>query len=83
MMQEVKKVLGKKSCNCGRKMVVARVDGRISSAPIPVCSYCTTYGLKESKRIFVQENAMIRKQGKTEFKITEGKLHINDWKKKK
>ncbi len=83
MMQEVKKVLGKKACLCGRKIVVARVDGRLSSVAIPVCSYCSTYGLKESKRIFVQENAMLRKQGKTVFEITEGKLHINDWKKKK
>ena len=78
------KLLGKKRCNCGRKVIVARdKSGRLTSVPTPVCSYCTTYGLEESKRLFVESDAMIRRKGKTEFNITEGTLHVNDWKKKK
>lgn len=85
MNEEVKKCLGKKKCKCGRSIIVKRSsEGKLSSVPIPVCGYCKTYGLEESKRLFVEENAMIKQKGKnTEFDVTVGKTHINHWKKKK
>jgi len=83
-MTEESKMLGKKKCECGRKIIVARKDGRLSGVPNPVYSTCKTYGLKESKRLFVEEQAQIKKKNpKTVFKITKGVEHINAWKKKK
>ena len=79
------KSLGKKRCKCGRRIIVKRSkEGKLTSVPQPVCGYCKTYGLEESKRLFVEENAMIKKRGiKTEFNVKVGKTHINYWKKKK
>ncbi len=80
-----KKEIAKKKCLCGRKvMVVTNDHGGVSGMPTPECGTCKTYGLEESKRLFVQEDAMIRqKSTKTIFTITKGTKHVNDWKKKK
>lgn len=76
------KSTGKKKCKCGRPMIVARTKEGTLNVPVPVCGSCKSYGLEESKRLFVQEDAMLRKKGKTEFNITKGKLHVNAWKKR-
>ena len=79
-----KREIGKKKCKCGRKvMVVTNDHGIVAGVLTPVCGTCRTYGLEESKRLFVQEDAMIRqKSNRTVFTITKGTKHVNDWKKK-
>lgn len=63
--------LKKKSCNCSRKIIVLTRDKEV-----PVCGYCKTYGIQESKRLLVLEKLEIRKKNlKTQYQIKVGKIH--------
>ena len=43
------KMLIKKSCKCGTKILVKRPE--FGTAPTPICGYCKTYGIEKSKEI--------------------------------
>ena len=47
-----KKILGKKTCKCGRKVVVKRIDGKMP--PFVECSNCKQFGYKESRRQYLE-----------------------------
>ena len=81
---KVKKSLGKKKCKCGRRVVVQRTKEGRMPLETPECSTCKTYGLEESKRLFIENFVKTKsKSDKTQFKINEGRLpDHSDWKKK-
>lgn len=54
---EDKKLLGKRKCRCGRRIIVKRLsDGSISKDEV-VCKTCETLGLEKSRILFLQINA--------------------------
>ena len=69
------KILIKWKCRCGRKVIIENTKiTKGMTVSEPVCSMCKTYGLNESRRLFVQEKAEVkRKSEKTIFNINIGK----------
>ena len=47
------KVLCKKTCDCGRKIMIPRKDKRNAEYRDDFCRHCKQYGLEESRRQFL------------------------------
>lgn len=54
----------KAKCKCGRKVLVAR---KMHKSVEFLCSTCKTFGVEESRRMFLQDNS---NSNKTLFSIT-------------